>query len=192
MTTCIKCGQPIPDGELFCESCGLNGEVPQPRPALRPVGRMQTPVKREPRPGKPQPAPAPEKKSRGGRAAAAVLALAGEPDANESALLAAIAGTQPGGSGTAEDPYQITGAAELIWLRDAVNAGEANTCGTATRMSASLFRRLSAFFGSTPDQGPKAAKFAILTPGRAGFPNRAKRSEGSNSAPIRNSPCFGV
>ena len=35
MTTCIKCGQPIPDGELFCESCGLNGEVPQPRPALR-------------------------------------------------------------------------------------------------------------------------------------------------------------
>lgn len=61
-------------------------------------------------------------------AAAAVLALAGEPDANESALLAAIAGTQPGGSGTAEDPYRITGAAELIWLRDAVNAGEANTC----------------------------------------------------------------
>lgn len=61
-------------------------------------------------------------------AAAAVLALAGEPDANEPALLAAIAGTQPGGSGTEEDPYRITGAAELIWLRDAVNAGEANTC----------------------------------------------------------------
>lgn len=61
-------------------------------------------------------------------AAAAVLALAGEPDANEPALLAAIAGTQPSGSGTAEDPYRITGAAELIWLRDAVNAGEANTC----------------------------------------------------------------
>ena len=60
-------------------------------------------------------------------AAAAVLALAGEPDANESALLTTIAGTQPGGSGTAEDPYQITGAAELIWLRDAVNAGETNT-----------------------------------------------------------------
>lgn len=62
-------------------------------------------------------------------AAAAVLALAGEPDANEPAVLAAIAGTQPGGSGTAEDPYRITVAAELIWLRDAVNAGEAtNTC----------------------------------------------------------------
>lgn len=66
-------------------------------------------------------------------AAAAVLALAGEPDANEPALLAAIAGTQPGGSGTAEDPYRITGAAELIWLRDAVNAGEANTCAELQR-----------------------------------------------------------
>ena len=64
--------------------------------------------------------------------------------------------------------------------------------GTATRMGASLLRRLSAFFGSTPDQGAKAAKFAVLTPGHAGFPKRVKRSEGSNSAPIRNSPCFGV
>lgn len=61
-------------------------------------------------------------------AAAAVLALAGEPDASEPALLAAIAGTQPSGSGTEGDPYQITDAAELIWLRDAANAGEANTC----------------------------------------------------------------
>ena len=61
-------------------------------------------------------------------AAAAVLALAGEPDANEPAVLADTIGTQPSGSGTAENPYQITGAAELIWLRDAVNAGEANTC----------------------------------------------------------------
>ena len=58
--------------------------------------------------------------------------------------------------------------------------------GTATRISASLFRRLSAFFGNTPDQGQKAAKFAVLIPGRAGFPNRAKRSEGNDSAPIRN------
>lgn len=57
-----------------------------------------------------------------------MLALAGEPDASEPALLAAIAGTQPGGSGTAKDPYQITCAAELIWLRDAVNAGAASTC----------------------------------------------------------------
>lgn len=61
-------------------------------------------------------------------AAAAVLALAGEPDANEPAVLADTTGMQPSGSGTAKDPYQITSAAELIWLRDAVNAGEANTC----------------------------------------------------------------
>ena len=61
-------------------------------------------------------------------AAAAVLALAGEPDANEPAVLADTIGTQPSGSGTAEDPYRITSAAELIWLRDAVNDGEANTC----------------------------------------------------------------
>ena len=37
--------------------------------------------------------------------------------------------------------------------------------GTATRISASLFRRLFAFFGSTPDQAPKAAKLAVLIPG---------------------------
>ena len=64
--------------------------------------------------------------------------------------------------------------------------------GTATRMNASLSRRLSAFFGNTPDQGLKAAKYAVLTPGHAGFPNRAKRSEGSDSAPIQNAPCFAV
>ena|GEM_PF-6037631 len=59
---------------------------------------------------------------------------------------------------------------------------------TATRMSASLFRRLSAFFGSTSDQGQKAAKFAVLAPGPGRFPNRTKRSEGSDSAPIQNAP----
>ena len=37
--------------------------------------------------------------------------------------------------------------------------------GAATRISASLSRRLSAFFGSTPDQAPKAAKLAVLIPG---------------------------
>ena len=61
-------------------------------------------------------------------AAAAVLALAGEPDANEPAVLADTIGTQPSGSGTAGAPYQITSAAELIWLRGAVNAGKTNTC----------------------------------------------------------------
>ena len=60
--------------------------------------------------------------------------------------------------------------------------------GTATRISASLFRRLSVSFRSASDQDPKAAKFAVLTPGHAGFPKRAERSEGSNSAPVRNAP----
>ena len=46
-----------------------------------------------------------------------------------------------------------------------------DACGTATRMSASLFRRLSACFGSTPDQDPKAAKFAVLIPGQGRFGN---------------------
>ena len=43
-------------------------------------------------------------------------------------------------------------------------------------------------FGSTPDQDPKAAKFAVLPPGHAGFPNRVKRSEGNDTTPIRNAP----
>ena len=60
--------------------------------------------------------------------------------------------------------------------------------GAATRMSASLFRRLSAFFESTPDQDPKAAKFAVLPPGHAGFPKRAERSEGSDSTPSETPP----
>ena len=55
--------------------------------------------------------------------------------------------------------------------------------GTATRISASLSRRLSAFFGSTHDQAPKAAKFAVLNPGHAGFPKRVERSEGSDTTP---------
>ena len=63
-----------------------------------------------------------------------------------------------------------------------------DACGTATRISASLFRRLSVSFRSASDQGPKAAKYAVLTPGHAGFPNRTKQSEGSDSAPIRNTP----
>ena len=66
-----------------------------------------------------------------------------------------------------------------------------DACGTATRISASLFRRLSAFFKSASDQDPKAAKFAVLTPGHAGFPKRVKRSEGI-IAPHPKHPCFGV
>ena len=43
--------------------------------------------------------------------------------------------------------------------------------GAATRISASLLRRLSAFFGSTHDQAPKAAKYAVLIPGPGMFVN---------------------
>ena len=64
--------------------------------------------------------------------------------------------------------------------------------GTATRISASLSRRLSAFFERASGQGPKAAKFAILSHGHAGFPNRVKRSEGSDTTPTRNTTCFAV
>ena len=64
--------------------------------------------------------------------------------------------------------------------------------GTATRISASLSRRLSAFFGSAPGQDPKAAKFAVRPPGHAGFPNRVKRSGGSDTTPTRNTTCFAV
>ena len=49
MTTCIKCGKEIPDGELFCAECSLNpGAAPsRPRPsAAAQPGRMQTPVRR--------------------------------------------------------------------------------------------------------------------------------------------------
>ena len=34
-----------------------------------------------------------------------------------------------------------------------------------------------------PDQDPKAAKFAVLNPGHAGFPKRVERSEGSDTTP---------
>ena len=64
--------------------------------------------------------------------------------------------------------------------------------GTATRISASLSRRLFAFFGSTLDRDPKRAKFAVLSPGHAGFSKRVERSEGSDTTPTQNTPCFGV
>ena len=38
----------------------------------------------------------------------------------------------------------------------------------------------------------KAAKFAVLPPGHAGFPNRVKRSEGSDTTPTQNATCFAV
>ena len=38
----------------------------------------------------------------------------------------------------------------------------------------------------------QTAKFAVLPPGHAGFPKRVERSEGSDTTPIRNAPCFAV
>ena len=64
--------------------------------------------------------------------------------------------------------------------------------GTATRMSASLFRGSLRSSGAPPSQDPKAAKYAVLTPGHAGFPKRAERSEGSDTTPTRIAPCFAV
>ena len=79
MTTCIKCGTPIPDGELFCEACAMNGSVPQPRPAAMPAGRMQTPVRLQPRPrrvpAEPAAPAARQKQSSGRRLAIALLVL---------------------------------------------------------------------------------------------------------------------
>ena len=50
-------------------------------------------------------------------------------------------------------------------------SGTATPRNSDAHKSASLFRRLSAFFGRTPDQDPKAAKFAVLTPGPGMFVN---------------------
>ena len=64
--------------------------------------------------------------------------------------------------------------------------------GTATRISASLFRRLSAFFGSTLDQAPKAAKLAVLIPGPGRFANVRNVSRVVTAAPSETplvSPC---
>ena len=64
--------------------------------------------------------------------------------------------------------------------------------GTATRISASLFRRLSVFFVSTPGQGPKAAKLAVLIPGPGMLVNVRNAPRVVIPPPIRNAPCFAV
>ena len=61
MTTCIKCGKEIPDGERSCAECGLNpgAAPPRPRPSARqaavgglarPCGRLKPPPLLRPRP----------------------------------------------------------------------------------------------------------------------------------------------
>ena len=64
--------------------------------------------------------------------------------------------------------------------------------GTATRISASLSRRLSVFFVSTPGQGPKAAKYAVLAPGPGMFVNVRNAPRVVIPPPIQNAPCFAV
>ena len=87
--------------------------------------------------------------------------------------------------------------------REALRCGERNShgitqpSGAATPRNSDAHERIAVpqalcVLRERPDQGLKAAKFAVLTPGPTGFPNRAKRSEGSDSAPIRNAPCFAV
>ena len=62
--------------------------------------------------------------------------------------------------------------------------------GTATRNERIAVPQALCVLRERPDQGLKAAKFAVLTPGRAGFPNRAKRSEGSDTTPHPKRPVF--
>ena len=63
--------------------------------------------------------------------------------------------------------------------------------GTATRISASLLRRLSAFFGSAPDQDPKAATYAVLIPDPGRFAN-VRNNPRVMIAPRPKRPCFDV
>ena len=64
--------------------------------------------------------------------------------------------------------------------------------GAATRISASLSRRLSAFFESTSGQGSKAAKFAVLTPGPGMFVNVRNAPRVVIPPPSETPPCFAV
>ena len=64
--------------------------------------------------------------------------------------------------------------------------------GTATCISASLSRRLSAFFERTSNQDPKAAKYAVLIPGPGMFVNVQYVSRVVIAAPSETPPSFGV
>ena len=64
--------------------------------------------------------------------------------------------------------------------------------GTATRISASLSRRLSASFWRTPDQAPKAAKLAVLIPGPGMLVNVRNAPRVVIPPPSETPPCFGV
>ena len=64
--------------------------------------------------------------------------------------------------------------------------------GTATRISASLSRRLSASFRSASDQDPKAAKFAVLIPGPGMLVNVRNAPRVVIPPPTQNTTCFAV
>ena len=64
--------------------------------------------------------------------------------------------------------------------------------GTATRISASLFRRLSVSFRSASRPRHKSGKVCRSDTRPGDVCERAERSEGSDTTPIRNAPCFGV
>ena len=52
--------------------------------------------------------------------------------------------------------------------------------------------RLPAFFRSTPDQAPKAAKYAVLIPGPGMLVNVRNAPRVVIPPPIQNAPCFAV
>ena len=60
--------------------------------------------------------------------------------------------------------------------------------GTATRISASLSRRLSAFFDSTSRPRSKSGKVRRSDTRPGDVCERAERSEGSDSSPVRKAP----
>ena len=64
--------------------------------------------------------------------------------------------------------------------------------GTATRISASLSRRLSAFFESTSRPRSQSGKVHRSDTRPGDVRKRAVRVEGSDTTPIRNAPCFAV
>ena len=64
--------------------------------------------------------------------------------------------------------------------------------GTATRISASLFRRLSVSFRSASRPRHKSGKVCRSDTRPGDVCERAERSEGSDSTPIQNATCFAV
>ena len=98
-------------------------------------------------------------------------------------------------------PYQksceTTHGLIIFFIIDTIATGQRSPAGprrlgTATRISASLFRRLSAFFGSTPDQAPKAAKLAVLIPGPGMLVNVRNAPRVVIPPPSETPPCFAV